>query len=206
MSTTERGLFVSFEGIDGAGKSTQMRRLTQRLRLGGREVVETVEPGASRIARQIRQILLDPSNPEMSPTAELLLYFAARAQNADELIRPALARGVIVVSDRFTDSTIAYQGEARGLGEGLVRQLHEIACHGLTPDLTLLLDIEPGLSALRRRGADRLENEPDEFREKVRAAYLRLAASEPQRVHRIDGSQSPDAVAAEIWQVVSPHV
>lgn len=206
MSTTERGLFISFEGIDGAGKSTQIRRLMDRLRSAGREVVETVEPGASRIARQIRQILLDPSNAEMSPTAELLLYFAARAQNAEELIRPALTRGAIVVSDRFTDSTIAYQGYARGLGERLVRELHRIACPDLTPDLTIFLDVDPAVSAQRRRGADRLENEPDEFRAKVREGYLRLSASEPQRIRRIDGAQSPDAVAGEIWRAVEPHV
>jgi dTMP kinase len=206
MSSTERGFFISFEGMDGAGKSTQIRRLVERLRAGGREVVETAEPGASRIARQIRQILLDPANSEMSPTAELLLYFAARAQNAAELIRPALRRGAIVISDRFTDSTIAYQGGARGLGEGLVRQLHEIACPNLSPDLTILLDIDPALSAQRRRAADRLENEPDEFRAKVREAYLRLAASEPDRIRCIDGGQSPDAVAGEIWRAVEPHV
>jgi dTMP kinase len=206
MSTIERGLFLTFEGIDGAGKSTQMRRLVERLRQCGREVVETVEPGASRIARQIRQILLDPSNAEMSPKAELLLYFAARAQNASELIRPALSRGAIVISDRFTDSTLAYQGHARALGEELVRALHEIACPGLTPDLTIFLDIDPAVSAQRRRGADRMENEPDEFREKVREGYLRLAASEPRRVHLIDGAQSPDAVAAEIWRLVQPRV
>lgn len=206
MSTTERGVLITFEGIDGAGKSTQIRRLVERLRRTGREVVETVEPGASRIALQIRQILLDPSNSGMSPTAELLLYFAARAQNASERIRPALARGAIVVSDRFTDSTIAYQGFARGLGEHLVRQLHEIACPGLQPDLTILLDVDPAVSAQRRRGADRLENEPDEFRAKVREGYLRLAASEPDRIRLIDGSQSPDAVAGEIWRLVEPHV
>lgn len=206
MSTTERGFFVSFEGIDGAGKSTQIRRLIERLRLGGREVVESVEPGASRIARQIRQVLLDPSNSEMSSTAEMLLYFAARAQNASELIRPALSRGAIVISDRFTDSTIAYQGYARGLGEALVRQLHEIACPGLAPNLTILLDIDPALSSQRRRGGDRLENEPDDFRAKVREGYLRLAASEPDRIQRIDGAQSPDAVAGEIWRFVGPHV
>jgi dTMP kinase len=207
MSTTERrGFFISFEGIDGAGKSTQIRRLVERLRLSGRDVVETVEPGASRIARQIRQVLLDPANAEMSPVAEMLLYFAARAQNASELIRPALARGAIVVSDRFTDSTIAYQGYARGLGEALVRELHEIACPGLTPDLTILLDIDPAVSAQRRRGADRLENEPDEFRSRVREGYLRLAAREPDRIHAIDGVQSPDAVAGEIWRLVEPHV
>lgn len=206
MSTTRRGLFLTFEGIDGAGKSTQIRRLTDRLRLAGREVVETVEPGASRIARQIRQILLEPANAEMTPTAELLLYFAARAQNASELIRPALDRGAIVVSDRFTDSTIAYQGHARGLGEDVVRRLHDIACPGLTPDLTIFLDIDPAISAQRRRGADRLENEPDEFRAKVRDAYLQLAAGEPSRFHRIDGAQSADAVAGEVWRLVERHV
>ncbi len=206
MSTTRPSLFLSFEGIDGAGKSTQIRRLVDRLRHGGHEVVESVEPGASRIALQIRQILLDPANCEMSPFAELMLYFAARAQNADQLIRPALERGAIVVSDRFTDSTIAYQGHARGLGEDVVRQLHEIACHGLQPDLTVFLDIDPVTSAARRGQADRMESEPDTFRAKVREAYLRLVEAEPQRVRRIDGTESPDAVAGEIWALVEPRL
>src|SRR5512133_1996373 len=121
MSTTSgRGLFITFEGSDGCGKTTQMRRLAERLRASGQEVVETAEPGGTPIGRQIRAILLDSANRELSSTAELFLYFASRAQNVDQCIRPALERGAIVLSDRFTDSTIAYQGAARGLGADVV--------------------------------------------------------------------------------------
>lgn len=201
------GLFITFEGIDGAGKSTQIRRLIERLRSSGREVVESVEPGGSPISVKIRQILLDPENRDLSPVTELLLYFAARAQNIDQVIRPALARGAIVVSDRFTDSTLAYQGAARGLGEELVRQLHEIACRGINPNLTLYLDIDLATSASRMQASpDRLEQEPDDFRRIVRDTYLKLATIEPDRVRRIDGSHSPDEVTAQIWNIVESYV
>jgi dTMP kinase len=200
------GLFVSFEGIDGAGKSTQIRLLAERLRAQGREVVETCEPGTTAIGVQIRRILLDRANHELSPTAEMLLYFAARAQNVDQIIRPALARGAIVISDRFTDSTLAYQGEARGLGAPMVMDLHRIACRGVEPSLTLYLDIDLATSAARRGEPDRLESEPDSFRQAVRDAYLRLVNDQPGRVHGIDGSQPLEVVAASIWTLVEPHV
>lgn len=214
MSSTKRGLFLSLEGIDGAGKSTQIRLLVERLRASGREVVESVEPGGSRISRRIREVILDPATPEMSPATEILLYFAARAQNVDEVLRPALARGAVIVSDRFTDSTLAYQGGARGLGEALVRDLDAIACREIRPQLTLLLDIDPAISArrsaernkMRAQSKDRLEEEPDAFRARVRQAYLALAAAEPERIRVIDGSQPEAAVAAAIWSHVAPHV
>lgn len=204
--TKPRGRFITLEGIDGGGKTTQIARLLERLRSSGIDVVESAEPGGSRISQRIRQVLLDPETPELSPTTELLLYFAARAQNVDEIIRPALERGAVVVSDRFTDSTLAYQGIARGLGEDLVRQLDAIACRGLNPDLTLCLDIDLATSARRAPKRDRLENEPDEFRAKVRDAYHRLAAAEPERFRLIDASGPPDAVAELVWKEVSARV
>src|ERR1700735_2641653 len=142
MSTTDRGLFVTFEGPDGSGKSMQARMLAQRLRGAGRAVLESVEPGGTPIGQQIRRILLDPANKELAATAELLLMFAARAQNVEQWILPALHRGTIVISDRFTDSSVAYQGAGRGLGRGTVLQLDRIACHGLVPDVTICVDID----------------------------------------------------------------
>src|ERR1700739_1696159 len=137
-----RGLFITFEGMDGSGKTTQMHRLADRLRGMGRAVVETTEPGGPPIAMKIRRILLDSANQELSPTTELLLYFASRAQNVDEWILPALERGEIVLADRFTDSSLVYQGCGRGLGAEAVLALDRIACRGLKPDLTLLVDID----------------------------------------------------------------
>lgn len=203
---TSKGLFITFEGIDGAGKTTQIRNLAKRLRESGREVVESVEPGGSAISLKIRKILLDPENREISSTAELLLYFAARAQNVDQVIRPALERGAIVISDRFTDSTIAYQGAARGLGEDVVQRLHEIACGDVNPDLTLFLDIDVQTSASRRGIPDRLEMEPDAFRQAVRDMFLKLTAQHPKRIHRINGSLPLEKVEELIWQAVELRV
>jgi dTMP kinase len=160
MSTTSgagnsarKGLFITLEGPDGGGKSTQARLLAERLRREGYAVLETVEPGGTRIGQQIRRILLDPAHSEMRPTAELLLMFAARAQNVEESILPALELGKIVVSDRFTDSSIAYQGAGRGLGWDTVLEVDRIACRGLKPDLTLCIDIdtETGLARAHSR-------------------------------------------------------
>ena len=209
------GFFVSFEGGDGCGKTTQMRLLLERLRADGKDVLETAEPGGTPIGRQIRRILLDSANGALSPRAEMLLYFACRAQNVDEWIRPALAAGRVVVTDRFTDSTLAYQGEGRGLTAGLVRQLHAIACQEIVPDLTIYLDIDyrTGLSRARARNAgqagpdeSRMESEAEEFHERVRRGYLALAAGEPERIRTIDAGQSVEAVAAAIWAEVEPHV
>jgi len=204
--TKPRGLFLSFEGIDGAGKSTQIRRLSARLQNAGREVVCTVEPGGTRVGTRIREVLLDPSTPELSPTTELLLYFAARAQNVDQVIRPALERAAIVISDRFTDSSLAYQGAARGLGEDLVMALDRVACRGLKPDLTIFLDIDLATSEARVLSKDRLEGEPEEFRRRVREAYLSLVKREPQRFRQIDGTGTEDSIESAIWEAVSPHV
>lgn len=202
---TGGGRFITFEGPDGGGKSTQFRLLVDRLRAQGREVVENFEPGKTGVGLQIRQIILSPQN-DVSPTAELLLYFASRAQAIDERIRPAIARGAIVVSDRFTDSTLAYQGAGRGLPADVIRQLHSIACQEIQPHLTLCLDIDPERGRARvkeRAGLDRLEAEPPDFHHRVRAAYLAMAQAEPQRIRWIDADRPVEAVAADVWQKVS---
>jgi len=209
MSTTRgRGFFITFEGPDGSGKSTQARMLAERLRGEGRDVLESVEPGGTPIGQQIRRILLDPANKELTATAELLLMFAARAQNVEQWILPALDQGKIVISDRFTDSSIAYQGSGRGLGWETVLELDRMACCGLKPDLTICIDIdiEAGLARARARGGldTRLEEQAIEFHHKVREAYHELARCEPQRVRLIDGRDTPDAIASKVWNQVSP--
>jgi dTMP kinase len=222
MSTTSggagrerRGLFITLEGPDGSGKTTQAKLLAERLRREGYDVLETVEPGGTRIGQQIRSILLNAANQELRPTTELLLMFAARAQNVDEWIVPALDQGRIVVCDRFTDSSIAYQGAGRGLGTETVLAVDRIACRGLVPDLTVCVDIdtETGLERAHsrnrtNRGASesRLDEQSLDFHQKARAAYYELARREPERFHMIDGSGSPEEVAERVWQLVAPVV
>jgi dTMP kinase len=206
-----RGRFITFEGPEGSGKSTQLRMLVERLRSAGQDVLETQEPGGTPIGFQIRHVLLDAKNRELCATAELLLMFASRAQNVDELILPALSSGRTVLSDRFTDSTLVYQGVGRGLGAEVVYDLDRIACRGLVPDLTLLIDIdaETGLARAHRRRArmedseTRMEDQDVAFHRRVRDAYRQLAADESRRVKLIDGSQTREAVAAEVWEVVA---
>jgi dTMP kinase len=207
---TARGRFITFEGPEGSGKSTQLRLLGERLRSAGRDVMETQEPGGTPIGIQIRHVLLDTKNRELCPTAELLLMFASRAQNVDQSILPALSAGRTVISDRFTDSTLVYQGVGRGLGADVVYELDRIACRGLVPDLTLLIDIdaETGLARAHRRSVrtedpeTRMEEQDMGFHRKVREAYRQLAADEHRRVRLIDGSQTREAVAIEVWQAV----
>ena len=195
------------EGTDGSGKTTQMTLLADRLRSKGYEVVETQEPGGTNIGLQIRRILLNSENNALCPTAEMLLYFAARAQNFDERILPAWDRGAIVLSDRFTDSTIAYQGHGRGLGPNVVMSLHDIACHGLQPDLTICIDIdlETAIERARSRStSDRIEKEAAEFHNRVRDAYLELARKYPERIKLIDGRGRLADVAGRIRAAVEP--
>ena len=208
---TARGRFITFEGPEGSGKSTQLRMLGERLRASGHDVLETQEPGGTPIGIQIRHVLLDAKNRELCPTAELLLMFASRAQNVDEMILPALSAGRTVLSDRFTDSTLVYQGVGRGLGADVVYELDRIACRGLIPDLTLIIDIdaETGLARARHRSArtedseTRIEEQDVGFHRRVRDAYRQLAADEPARVKLIDGSQTREAVAAQVWDAVA---
>ena len=204
------GRFITFEGIDGCGKTTQLRNVAQWMREHGHDIVETVEPGGTSIGRQIRKILLDPASAGMQPRAELLLYFASRAQNVDEVIRPALEAGRTVLCDRFTDSTLVYQGCGRGLDTEVVRELDRIACRGLRPDLTILIDIdiETSLARARRRnertGPDesRIDDEGAAFHQRVRNGYLALAKAEPDRIAVIDGSAEIGDVGRRIREVL----
>jgi len=208
------GLFITFEGMDGSGKTTQMHRLAERLRSLGRIVLETAEPGGPPIAMKIRRILLDTANQELSPTAEILLYFASRAQNVDEWILPALGRGEIVLADRFTDSSLVYQGTGRNLGAAAVAALESIACRGLKPHLTLLVDVDAEASLARARARNaaaphcetRLDDESLDFHRRVWEAYHDLARSEPERVKLVDGRTGLDAIEKEIWDIVSAYV
>jgi dTMP kinase len=204
-------LFVSFEGTEGSGKSTQMRLLVERLRVEGHAVVENQEPGATAIGKQIRRVLLDPENSEMAPMTELLLMFASRSQAAVEVIRPGLERGAIVVSDRFTDSTLAYQGAARGIGFEPVRRAHALALGTLLPDLTLCItvDVAEGLARAHHRnktstgsGESRLDRQDLDFHKRVFDGYREIALSEPRRFRMVDGNGSIAAVAERVWHEV----
>ena len=200
------GIFLSFEGIDGCGKTTQLQGMASRLRKAGCEPVIAQEPGGTRLGREIRALLLDSANAELRPIPELLLYFASRAQNIAEVIEPALEAGRVVLCDRFTDATAAYQGYGRGLGLEAVRRVEEVACRGVEPDLTLWLDIDPEVGvvrARRRNGAcsadeNRMEQEDIEFYAKVRQGYAAIHQAEPRRVRRIDAAGSVEDVARRI--------
>jgi len=210
----QNGVFVTFEGIDGSGKTTQMHRLADRLRALGRTVLVTAEPGGPPIAQKIRRIILDAAHSEMSPVAEVLLYFASRAQNVDQWIRPALERGEIVLSDRFTDSSVVYQGVGRGLGVDTILSLDGIACRGLKPDLTILVDVDAEASLARARARNaaephpetRLDDESMEFHRKVAEAYHALAAAEPGRIRLVNGRAPIDDIEQAVWEVVRTHV
>jgi len=196
------GLFVTFEGIEGSGKSTHVRQLAVALRAAGHDVVETREPGGTALGQTLRDLLLAPSSTPLEPTAELMLYCADRAQHVAQLIRPALAAGRIVLCDRFSDSTIAYQGYGRGLDLELVRSLDARARGGLEPDLTFVLDCPPeaGLARVHKRSGvgDRFEQEALAFHEAVRRGFHALAAAEPARYRVIDSTPPAAEVGARI--------
>ena len=208
------GHFLTFEGIDGCGKTTQLRMLSQWLRGKGRTVVETVEPGGTEIGAQIRRILLDPASAAIKPRTELLLYFASRAQNVEQVIRPALDAGSVVLCDRFTDSTLVYQGCGRGLDTGIVAELDRIACQGLKPSTTVLIDIDldTSLSRAKKRNErvgqseSRIDDESAAFHGRVREGYLTLAAAEPDRFVVIDGRTSIGEVGDRIREALKNRV
>ncbi len=206
MDTGEKrsGFFVTFEGPEGGGKSTQIHRLASALADQGFTVWTTREPGGSSTGERLRPILLGPQAGVLSALSEALLFTTARAQLVAEVIRPRLQRGEVVLCDRFIDSTLAYQGYGRGLDLAFLRRLQEEATGGLKPDLTLLLSlpVQVGLSRIPRTSQDRLDREDPAFHSRVHDGYLRLAASEPDRWWQVDASATPDAVAATILEHV----
>ena len=196
--------FISFEGIEGAGKSTQIKALAEYLRSKGHDVVETVEPGGTNIGYKIRELLLDPQN-HMDPLAELLLYYSSRAQHVKEIIAPAINAGRVVITDRYTDSTVAYQGYARGIDLELIKKLNEIVVPEMKPSLTLMLDLEVEEGLRRNRAAnkeDRFELEAVEFHKRVRDGFHKIAEAEPERVKIVDASVSSEEVARKIIEII----
>jgi dTMP kinase len=222
---SRRGKFITFEGLDGTGKSTQMRKLAAVLRAAGYKVVETREPGGTATGEKVRRVLLDSATQGLSPQAEMALMFASRAQHIAEVIQPALERGQIVLCDRFTDSTEAYQGSGRKLGSEAVLKLHRILCGDLQPDLTILLDSDPAMSVGRARrrnqrashgsnngsnknsskhhhDENRFEQETRAFFARVREGYMTIAKREPQRVVAVDASGTPRQTHGKIVETV----
>jgi dTMP kinase len=205
------GLFVSFEGGEACGKSTQVARLIRKLESLGHQVLSIREPGSTQAGEAIRNLLLHSDQGiSLTPAAELLLFGASRAQLVEEVIRPGLNAGKIIVADRFTDSTTVYQGIARGLDLKFIRELEEFVCAGLRPAITLLLDLD--LETIRNRrlrrvrpvnGPDRIEELPLEFHRKVREGYLQLAREFPERIKVIDAARSLDEVEAAIWKEIN---
>ena len=201
----ERGVFLTFEGGEGSGKSTQLRRVAATLEGVGRAVRMLREPGGTAVGEAVRELLLDPQHVGLDATAELLLYEASRAQLVADVIEPALENGEIVICDRFYDSTTAYQGYARGLSLARIEALNTLATGGLVPDRTIVLDLAPelGLKRATRDGADRLEGESLAFHRAVREGFLAIAAEQPERVRVVDASGAADEVALRVAQALS---
>ncbi|MBI4278616.1 MAG: dTMP kinase [Armatimonadetes bacterium] len=207
-----RGLFITIEGPEGAGKTTQARLLAAHLQRRDPTVLHTREPGGTRIGERIRQILLDADHREMARVTEMLLFAAARAQFVAQVVRPALEAGRLVLSERYVDASLAYQGQGRGLGMETVGRVNEVATGGLRPDLTILLDIDPAVGVRRARATpgkegqvgrgDRMEQEDLDFHRRVREGFLALAREDPERIVVIDGHGDPPDVHARIARVV----
>ena len=195
-----RGTFITLEGADGCGKSTQAALLADAIQAAGREVVRLREPGGTAVSEKIRALVLDPENSEMALECELLLFEASRAQLVRQVIEPALARGAVVVCDRFYDSTFAYQAAGRSLAEQTIRAANALGSCGVAPDRTLVLDMDTdaALSRATRDGADRMEAEGVAFQRRVREGYLRLVAEEPRRVRRVDATGTVEEVAGRL--------
>ena len=214
MKRSMRGLFITFEGIDGCGKSTQLRLLAAALRERGLDPVCTLEPGGTPIGQRIREVLLSNKSSGLSPLAELMLYAADRAQHVTEVIRPTIESGRIVISDRHTDSTVAFQGYGRGLDLALIEELNKLATGGLRPDLTVLFEITPETAETRfqRRTGDkndpmtRFEDEASDFHRRACEGYARLAKAEPRRVRVIDASGSVDETQARLLALLNPII
>ena len=206
------GTFITFEGIDGSGKSTQLRLLSNYLRLHGCDIVVTREPGGTPLGVRLRTALLD-SQEQVDPLTELLVFAADRAQHVKRYLRPALESGRIVISDRYADATVAYQGAGRGFPASLIKQIVELATGGLKPDLTILFDLPVRESSVRtgrrindRQKADRLDSEDAEFHTRVRNAYLQLGQAEPSRIRIVDTTGSVDETHAKVREIVVPFL
>lgn len=204
----KRGVFITFEGIEGSGKTTQIKKLRDYLQIADCTVISTREPGGTPVADKIRDVLLSTHSEKVNDKAELLLYLASRAQHVHSIIKPALYQGIIVLCDRFSDATIAYQGYGRGLDIDFLQKLNRYGTDGLKPDLTILLDLtaEIGISRIRRNrkeNLDRLESESIEFHERVRRGYLQVAASEPERFVVIDGTLGEEEIFGRIKEEVT---
>jgi len=208
---TGPGFFLTVEGIDGAGKSTQARMLAERLRELGREVVETREPGGAAGAEEIRRLLVEGDPERWSPETETLLFTAARRDHVERVVEPALARGAVVLCDRYIDSTRAYQGAGAPERRDLVDLLHRLTI-GLDPDLTLIFDLDPAAALERARARvsdlaeDRFERRGTAFQARLREEFLAIAAAEPARCALIDAARPPDAVAGQVWAAVAPRL
>ncbi len=207
-----RGLFITFEGIDGCGKSTQRGLLAQQLAQRGFEVVVTREPGGTVIGEGIRQLLVSDASVHLAPTTEILLYVAARAQHVAELIKPSLEAGRIVISDRYTDSTVAFQGHGRRLDLEIVERLNRFATAGLIPDLTIVFDLDPA-TARTRLGSrpvggllGAFDDQHEDFHERMRSGYLRMAQSEPKRIRVVDASGSAEQTHSSVMALVLPKL
>jgi dTMP kinase len=204
-------MFITFEGIDCSGKSTQVTLLKEGLERQGYEVVVVREPGGTRISERVRDILLSNDHAEMNATSEFLLFSAARAQLVSEVIRPALQRNAVVLCDRFDDSSIAYQGWGRGIALAHIEAINTIATFSLKPDVTFLIDISPTESVRRKQlmqgsSEDRMERSGLAFYERVREGYLHIAKAEPQRFIVIDGTKAVHNIAEEIWNIVTSRM
>lgn len=202
----EKGIFISLEGIEGCGKTTQGKLLSEYFSGKGREVVLTHEPGGTAIGDRIREILLLPEHTDMSYITELLLYNAARAQHLSQKVIPALESGKIVITDRFTDSTVAYQGHGRGIDIPLITSINNIATSGLKPDLTILFDLEAETGLSRNRNAnkiDRLELEDIGFHKKVRDGFLVIAEAEQERIRIVDASLSIEQISMKVIEILT---
>lgn len=208
-------MFITLEGIEGSGKTTQMRQLSDHFKSRGQSCVVTREPGGTALGEKIRAILLDPASRELVPAAELLLYMADRAQHIYALVKPCLAEGKVVLCDRYFDATVVYQGFARGLDTGFICDLHRLVLENLKPDITFLLDLEPrvGLArawkqlntGTRSHAESRFEEETINFHEKVRAGYLELARRQPERIKIVDASRDETQVKRDILDVLSVY-
>ncbi len=209
-------MFITLEGIEGSGKTTQIEHIDRFLRSSGVDLTVTREPGGTLIGRKIRTILLDPQSSEMDPSTELLLYTADRAQHIRQVILPAIDAGKVVLCDRYFDATLVYQGYARGLDIPSIRELHRLMCGGLAPDLTLLFDLSPEEGLARawkqlhngeRTGSEsRFEKEAVDFHRKVRQGYLELARSEPGRFQIVDAAQEEEGVREQVFSILTERL